>query len=107
MCVSSTSPPNPVLGVVGTSRSSVCIAPPTTTDKDNVGFFGLKRRTDAGEWLPLPAVSGQRRTSPRTGTSSVSMSDSTGFCLANIILLFTKSSRQVDTCFYSNGLGAK
>ena len=47
-----------------TSRSSVCIAWPTTTDEDNVCSFGLKemdeRRTESGEEMPLPVVSGQR-----------------------------------------------
>ena len=62
----------PSLGVVGTSRSSVRIAwPTTTTDEDNVGSFGLKemdeRRTESGEGLPLQAASGQRRTSSPTG----------------------------------------
>ena len=53
----------PSLGVVGTSRSSVRVArPTTTTEEDNVGSFGLKemdeRRTESREVLPLPAASG-------------------------------------------------
>ena len=75
---------------VGTSRSSVRIARPTTTDEDNVGSFGLKeldvRRTESGEGLPLPAASGQQRTSSPTCASSVSTSDSTSFRLVDIIL---------------------
>ena len=62
----------PFLGEVGTSRSSVRIArPTTTTDEDNVGSFGLKemdvRRTESGERLPLPVAYGQRRTSSPWG----------------------------------------
>ena len=69
----------PSLGVVGTSRSSVRIVrPTTTTDEDNLSSFSLKemdeRRTESGERLPLPAASGQRRTTSPTGASSVSTS---------------------------------
>ena len=103
----------PSLGVVGTSRSSVRIArPTTTTDEDNVGYFGLKemdeQRTESGEGLPLPPASGQRRTFSPTGASSVSTSGSTSFSLVDIIFwLFTKLSQLVDTCRYLNRVGAK
>ena len=80
----------PSLGVIGTRRSSVRIArPTTTTDEDNVGSFGLKkvdeRQTESDEGLPLPAETGQRRTSSPTGASSVSTSCSTSFRLVDII----------------------
>ena len=104
----------PSLGVVETrSRSSVRIArPTTTTDEDNVGYFGSKemdeRRTESGEGLPLPAASGQRRTSSPTGASSVSTSGSTSFRLVDIFFsLAIKFAWLVDICRYLNRVGAK
>ena len=53
----------PSLGEVERSRSPFRLArSTTTTDKDNVGSFGLKemdeRRTASEEELPLPTASG-------------------------------------------------
>ena len=88
--MSSTSPPSPVLRG-GRDKPVVrrIARPTTTTDKDNVGSFGLKemdeRRTESEEGLPLPAVSGQRRTFSPTVASSVFTSCSTSFRLCLFI----------------------
>ena len=103
----------PSLGMFGTSRSSVRFArPTTTTDEDNVGSFGWKemyeRRTESGEGLPLPAASGQRRTSSPTGPLSMSTSGSTSLRLVDIIFsLSIKFAWLVDICRYLNRVGAK
>ena len=91
LILSSTSLPSPVLRG-GRDKPVVrrIAQPTTTTDKVNVGSFGLKdmdvRRNEFGEGLPLPGVSGQRRTSSPTGASSVSTSGSTSFRVVDIIL---------------------
>ena len=77
----------PPVGVVGTNRSSACVAGPPTADV-NVGPFGLKgddvRRTEPGERLPLGFDSSQRFTPSPTGASSVSASVSTNILCADM-----------------------